>query len=663
MTVDNRLFMVCGSENVTFSEPEGSFPTMRIIAYNGGKMVTNRGAVVVDLNSIRIPKKIAILADHDNSTNGIVGHGEASVENGKVVVNGVVSSAHGYARDLAETAKRGYPFQASIGVRDFSMEPVKRGDTAIVNGQTVEGPVAIVRGGELYETSLVPFGADSQTSVCVAQWPDEQAEGDMTMEKEPVAAGQVDQAAVESMTAQAVAKALEVERKRIAEIDEVCAQHAKLDLAEKRKEAIEGKVSLVQLKDFILAQYRSSAPKAEDVAAPAVHQKPVITAQAIEAALLASAGMPESKIAAQYSERDMEQAHKMAGIGLQGAVIKACQLDSVRLPDTFGWHGDKLKATASSISLPGILGNVLNKILLSEYEKSMGVVMGVCGHKAVSDFKAVYSYRPNESMEFEEVGADGELKSVSFSENTMSNQARTYGKYIQLTRQMLINDDLDYFASVPRKLGQGGAQCVEKTVVKLLLANGNVTDKTLSAQGVPASSTAAFFSSTWGNLLTGSSYALAITTGWAGWEAARLKMRLQKDHFGEPINLSPTICLVPPELETYAIRLASSEMLAIAGDTDQYSVPTYNQFRGMNILVSPYLSLSTLTGYSTTAYYMACNPAIIEGVQLAWLNNVRAPVIESVDVRSEVLGTAWRSYLDFGAALQDPRAMVKVAGV
>jgi hypothetical protein len=87
--------------------------------------------------------------------------------------------------------------------------------------------------------------------------------------------------------------------------------------------------------------------------------------------------------------------------------------------------------------------------------------------------------------------------------------------------------------------------------------------------------------------------------------------------------------------------------------------PFYNKFR---LFVSPYLSLSSMSGYSATAYYLLANPATIEGIQIVWLNNVRVPTIESVSVRSETLGVAWRAKMSFGVALQDPRAAVKVTG-
>jgi hypothetical protein len=109
--------------------------------------------------------------------------------------------------------------------------------------------------------------------------------------------------------------------------------------------------------------------------------------------------------------------------------------------------------------------------------------------------------------------------------------------------------------------------------------------------------------------------------------------------------------------------LLESTTLGSRGDTDNDSIPTYNIMKGkLRLFVSPHLSLSTITGYSDDAYYVLADPSIVAGLQLCWLNNVRTPTVESVDVAGNVLASAWRGYMDFGVNTQDPRAMVKVTG-
>ena len=47
-----------------------------------------------------------------------------------------------------------------------------------------------------------------------------------------------------------------------------------------------------------------------------------------------------------------------------------------------------------------------------------------------------------EAGDFEEIGATGEIKNSTLTEETLSNQVKTYGRMFGITRQMLINDDL-----------------------------------------------------------------------------------------------------------------------------------------------------------------------------------------------------------------------------
>jgi hypothetical protein len=91
--------------------------------------------------------------------------------------------------------------------------------------------------------------------------------------------------------------------------------------------------------------------------------------------------------------------------------------------------------------------------------------------------------------------------------------------------------------------------------------------------------------------------------------------------------------------------------------------PTANPHAGkFRTLYSAYLSNSTLTGNSSTAWYLLANPADVPLIEVAFLNGRDVPTVETAEADFSVLGVQMRGYFDFGVALQDWRGGVKMAG-
>lgn len=81
--------LVLAAEGVTLG---GKLPTVEIVAYSGGLMrVPGWGDVVIDLSGLDAAAgQVAILADHDSKRTGVVGHGSASIEGGKLIDRGLM---------------------------------------------------------------------------------------------------------------------------------------------------------------------------------------------------------------------------------------------------------------------------------------------------------------------------------------------------------------------------------------------------------------------------------------------------------------------------------------------------------------------------------------------------------------------------------------------
>lgn len=697
-------------------------PSLHIEAYNGGSMtVAKLGKVAVDLSDLRIPAVVSVQHDHKIDARSVVGHGAARVEGGRLILDGVASGADYAAKAIVEAGRNGYPWQASIGVRDFQVVKVEAGATATVNGQQVNGPAAIVKSGELYEISVLPFGADSSTRATITggadqegvsmtfdQWLQKMELKREDLDKQMVAtlhasydkataegadenllaglelavesgvfAGPVDQTD-EPETPQPSAgdaqAAIKAERERVAAIQRDCRRmefpSLKAEFSKIETEAIAAGLTVEETRKRLMDTIADKLPAAPTQPTMEAADMDVDTLQARFMANLWS----EDQLTEEFGDKTVEAAHKSGKIGLSELTVEAARLAGLPTPRRYGkideaWVADTLKqddlrAAASGVSISGILGNTLNKMLVAAFRRWAGVATSICANAPVDDYKTHYSYRATSSMEFEEVGPDGDLTTGNLVEDEMTNQAKAYGKVLEITYRDIRNDDLGVFQTVPEQLGRGAAQKVEKTVFELLLGNSNVTRKTKGDDGEPTASTAAFFSSTFSNLLEGSSYALSTSDGIGALEMAEEYFLTQTDCWGEPIGVMPRFLLVPPQLKSVATRLMRSEMTMAVGSTAKNTIPTTNIYNGrFEVVVSPYLSLATLTGYSTTAWYLMADPGVLPALQLVWLDNVRAPRVTAYDNMPKKRSVGWSAWLDFGAAFMEPRAMVKVTGV
>jgi hypothetical protein len=168
MYFDNSGSLTIEAEKAVEGEAP-ALPKLKIRAYNGGAMRVSgyRYPVVIDLATLKANATIPILRSH--STDRIVGHGTPTISANAIDIEAVVSSDTPDASEIVRLGKNGFPWQASVGV-DVTAAPtfISEKDTVNVNGQTFAGPINVVRGGELFETSVLPLGADKTTTAAVA---------------------------------------------------------------------------------------------------------------------------------------------------------------------------------------------------------------------------------------------------------------------------------------------------------------------------------------------------------------------------------------------------------------------------------------------------------------------------------------------------------------
>lgn len=646
-------------------------------AYTGGRLMLGNFyyPVVVDLSGLKVSAKSRpILRDHDASQ--IVGHTDSvTVNAGNIRVEGTVSASNEHAREVAESADNGFPWQASIGARAGRMVFVDKGESVEVNGRKFTGPVYVARQSTLGEVSFVALGADDNTSARMVagattsegvvsmkfeKWLEakgftlEALDEDTTnalramFDAEQAAAGDAD----DEETVQAAAgndgastggevesgvAAIEAAAIRINEINAACDGHP--DIA---AQAIAGHWDVDRCKTQIeLKELRAARPTA-----PAVHTNNggADRMQVIQAGLLLACDVSGEDAIKDTSEQAVEAAQKQfrGGIGLQEVILEAAIANGYmgrRIRSVAEDTHNVMRAAFSTTSLSGILGNTANKAVGIGFNAVESAWRSISAIRPVNDFKTVTSYSLTGAMQYDQVGPDGQLKHGSVGEQSYTNQADTYGKMFAITRKNIINDDLALLTQVPRKIGRGAALKLNDVFWTEFLDNST------------------FFASGNSNYISGSTTSLdvdSLTTG----ETTFLN---QTDPDGKPLGATPAILLVPTALKTTATQLYNDTQLR---DTTASKVRTVGNPHAGNFtpVYSTYLSNSSYTGYSTTAWYLLADPEDIPVIEVAFLNGNEMPTVESADADFNTLGIQYRGYHDFGVNKQEYRGGMKSKG-
>jgi phage major head subunit gpT-like protein len=359
---------------------------------------------------------------------------------------------------------------------------------------------------------------------------------------------------------------------------------------------------------------------------------------------MSAGGANEDYLVKRFGDKVVQSAHTefRRRMGLQRLLLEAAWANGYS-GRTFESDGESiykmLTAAFSTNDIDGILGNTANKFLLDGFNSVETVYQRISKKRTVSDLKQITSYRMLGDFQFVEVGSSGELQHGNLGEESFTNQARTYGIMHAITRTNIINDDMGALTDVPSQIGRGAGEKINDVFWTAFAA------LTLTGQNA---STGAF--------------------GIAGLSAAELKfldktytVTVQSKSVTKPLNVKPSILLVPNALKSAAEQLIGSAGLLATGDTDATMAANNPHAGKWKVETSSYLGDS---GYcdSTTEYYLLASPSAMPLLTMAYLGGVENPTFERADADFNVLGIQMRGFLDFGVGEADVRAAVKSSG-
>jgi len=295
---------------------------------------------------------------------------------------------------------------------------------------------------------------------------------------------------------------------------------------------------------------------------------------------------------------------------------------------------DVIKAAMTTSDFPLLLENVASKSLMNGYDSEPASHRIWVKQTDVPDFKLQKRVALSEAPDLDLIHEHGEYKYGAMKEKGEGFALQTFGKIVSLTRQAIINDDLDAFTKIPNALGRSAARLEADKVYAILTGNPAMAD------------TKALFHDSHNNLMPAA--ALSVTS----LGEARAAMRKQTGMNGAILNIVPRYLIVPAALESTAEQLVAS----LVDPTKQNATPQFAWVRALDIVVD-----ARLDANSETAWYLAADFNQVDTVEIAYLQGQRGAFIDQEqNFDSDNLKIKCR--LDFQAAPIDWIGMIKNPG-
>ncbi|AVB30069.1 ClpP-like prohead protease/major capsid protein fusion protein [Proteus mirabilis] len=288
--------------------------------------------------------------------------------------------------------------------------------------------------------------------------------------------------------------------------------------------------------------------------------------------------------------------------------------------------------THSTSDFGNILLDVANKAILLGWEENDETFGKWTKKGQLSDFKTAHRVGLGAFPSLRQVREGAEYKYVTLDDKGETIALATYGELFSITRQAIINDDMNMLTDVPMKFGRAAKATVGDLVYAVLIDNEKMSDKK------------ALFSTDHKNMLTGGMDVETISAG-------RTAMRQQKE--GErTLNIRPAFMLVPTTLETQAIQVVKSGSVKGA----DVNANIINPVRDLaEIIAEPRLDEA-----STKDWYMASRQGS-DTIEVAYLNGIDVPYIDQLEGFTSD-GVTTKVRIDAGVAPVDYRGLLKVTG-
>lgn len=296
--------------------------------------------------------------------------------------------------------------------------------------------------------------------------------------------------------------------------------------------------------------------------------------------------------------------------------------------------------TSSTSDFPVILEGSAQNTLLANYQAAADTWRRFCSVGSVNDFREYKRLRMGTFTDLESVNELGEFRNKAITDADYEKvSATTKGNIINVSRQMIVNDDLGAFLRLASMLGRAAARSIENDVYALLAENAGLGPLLTD-----------------GNTLIHASHNNIASTAGAPTvtiiDEMRQTMAKQQDKDGNDyLDIRPSLVLAPLALGG-ALRILN---------TSQYDPDATNKLQKPNIVAGLFSDVIDTPRLSGAPYYMFADPNEEPVIEVSFLNGEQMPFMEMQEGFT-VDGTKWKIRLDYGVGAVGFRGIVRNAG-
>ncbi len=380
-------------------------------------------------------------------------------------------------------------------------------------------------------------------------------------------------------------------------------------------------------KDKILAKLgEGTAPAAALPTRAIIHAgNGNIVGDSIRAQLLARAGHAEAERDNNYTSYNLKELARASltdrGIGIAG-------LNQMQMVG--------LAFTHSSSDFGNILLDVANKSVMKGWELANETFERFTRKGQLSDFKPSKRVGLEEFGSLRKVREGAEYKYITLGDKGADIALATYGEIFTITRQAIINDDMNMLSSIPEKMGGAAKATIGDLVFAILTGNPKMPDGK------------ALFHADHGNLGSGAPSAEVL-----GILAELMESQTTGGANPRALNIMPAFVLCPPNLKRTLTQIIKSSSVKGADVNAGIANPVQD--------FAEVISEARLKASSDKAYYLAADQGS-DTIEVAYLDGIDTPYIEQQEGFTSD-GVATKVRIDAGVAPLDHRGLVKSTGV
>jgi len=304
-----------------------------------------------------------------------------------------------------------------------------------------------------------------------------------------------------------------------------------------------------------------------------------------------------------------------------------------------GMNASQVAATAmqSTSDLPSIFADVANHELARGYTTNVRSFTLFAQRKNLPNFKAHNITRLSDAPQLLPKTEAGEYKLGYLSDSNEALALQTKGRIVRITREMIINDDLDALSRLPYMMGAQAALNETRVVYGLLAANAKTGEDSKPVFDVAHK-----------NLIASGGKPSVAELSKMRKLLRTQKSKAAKGETGFPLNTKLHTIIIPAALETDGDQLQVQITPNAVGEV--------NPFGKLNVITE-----AILDEESEVEYFGVGDPALVDSVVYGYLEGQEGAYIDSqIDFNSD--GVVFKVRHDFAAAIVDYRGLVKNSG-